>query len=65
LIEKTAGSPAAGKITLEEMERRFIIEALEKAYWKISGPGGAAELLGLNHNTLYSRMKKLGIKQKK
>ncbi|MBN1848178.1 MAG: sigma 54-interacting transcriptional regulator [Deltaproteobacteria bacterium] len=64
LTGETAGSPAAGRMTIKEMERRFIIEALEKTNWKIYGPGGAAELLDLNYSTLYSRMKKLGIKQK-
>ena len=28
---------------------------------RIKGPGGAADLLGMNPSTLYSRMKKLGI----
>ncbi|WP_236893130.1 sigma-54 interaction domain-containing protein [Desulfoluna limicola] len=37
---------------------RFV---LEKSRGKIAGPGGAAELLGMNPNTLRSRMKKLGI----
>lgn len=37
---------------------RFV---LEKARGRIAGPGGAAELLGMNPNTLRSRMKKLGI----
>ncbi len=36
---------------------------LEKTGWRISGQGGAAELLGLKRTTLYSKIKKLGIKQ--
>jgi formate hydrogenlyase transcriptional activator len=51
----------ASLFTIKEMERRLIIDALEKTNWKISGPGGAAELLDINSNTLYSRMKKLHI----
>lgn len=35
--------------------------ALEKTGWRIQGPGGAAELLGLRPATLRSRMKNLGI----
>ena len=46
---------------LVEMEREHILAALQAADGKISGQGGAAELLGLNPNTLGSRMKKLGI----
>lgn len=46
---------------MEEMEREHIIRALLLADGKIAGPGGAAEFLGLNRNTLVSRMRKLGI----
>jgi len=49
------------QLTLEDMERRYIFNTLQKVNGKIYGPGGAAELLGLNHSTLYSRIKKLGI----
>ncbi len=47
--------------TLEEMERSHIQRALEATEGKISGKGGAAEMLNINPNTLRSRMKKLGI----
>jgi formate hydrogenlyase transcriptional activator len=50
-------------VTLEENERRHIGWALVKTNGKIRGPGGTAELLDINHNTLYSRMKKLGIQK--
>ena len=48
-------------VTLEEMERKYILEVLRKTEGKISGRNGAAELLGLHPNTLRSRMIKLGI----
>jgi transcriptional regulator with GAF, ATPase, and Fis domain len=47
----------------ERLERDNIVAALEFTRWKISGAGGAAELLGINHNTLASRMRALGIKR--
>mgnify|MGYP001826998692 CR=1 FL=1 len=47
--------------TLEEAERRHIERALERTGGKLYGPGGSAELLGINPNTLRSRMKKLGL----
>jgi len=53
-------------LTLTEMrdfERRNMLRALEAVDWKISGAGGAAERLGLNANTLASRMKALGIER--
>ncbi|RZJ44327.1 MAG: AAA family ATPase [Chryseobacterium sp.] len=45
--------------TLEEMERTFIISALKRCNGKISGAGGAAEVLNIPGNTLHSKMKKL------
>jgi transcriptional regulator with GAF, ATPase, and Fis domain len=47
--------------SLDEINAQHIRQALEKAGGKINGPGGAAEILGLNPNTLRSRMNKLGI----
>jgi len=56
------GEEASGAVlTLEEMERRHIERALERTGGKLYGPGGCAELLGINPNTLRSRMKKLGL----
>ena len=48
-------------LSLEEAMRGHILSVLRTARGKIHGPGGAAELLGINPNTLRSRMKKLGI----
>ena len=45
-----------------DSERELILRALETAGWRIKGPNGAATALGLNPSTLYSRMKKLGIR---
>jgi len=49
--------------SLEEMEKEHIMNALQMCNGKVSGIGGAAELLKLQPQTLYSKMKKLGIKQ--
>jgi len=56
-------SPGAVPVTgqLLEVERRHILATLERTRWKVSGPGGAAEALGLKPTTLEARMKKLGI----
>jgi predicted ATPase/transcriptional regulator with GAF, ATPase, and Fis domain len=48
---------------LNEVEREHILATLERTGWKVSGPRGAAALLGLKATTLESRMKKLGIKR--
>jgi len=47
--------------SLEEVERHHIIATLKRCGGKISGAGGAAEVLQLPGNTLHSKMKKLGI----
>jgi PAS domain S-box-containing protein len=44
-----------------ELERQNILRALKLAQWKISGPQGAAALLGLPATTLNSKIKALGI----
>ena len=46
---------------LVDVERRHIKKVLEAAGGRIKGAGGAAELLGMNPSTLYSRMRKLEI----
>ena len=49
-------------LNLREVERKTILEAIRKANGRISGPGGAAALLGLKRTTLQSRMHLLNIK---
>ena len=51
----------AESLCLEEVESRHISSVLRLTNGRIKGPGGAAELLGLNPSTLYFRMRKLGI----
>jgi len=48
-------------LTMEDVQRRHILDVLKKTRGRIKGVSGAAELLGLKPSTLYSRMKKLGI----
>jgi PAS domain S-box-containing protein len=48
-------------LTLEDAERQHITKVLEMTNWRIKGPHGAAELLGLKPSTLYTKMNKLGI----
>jgi PAS domain S-box-containing protein len=46
---------------LEAVERNYIVTVLQHTNWVITGPRGAATVLGLNPSTLRSRIKKLGI----
>ncbi|BAU51914.1 sigma 54-interacting transcriptional regulator [Mucilaginibacter gotjawali] len=50
-------------LKMDEVEKEHIINILNKTNWKVSGEKGAAKILGLNPNTLESRMKKLEIKR--
>ncbi len=50
--------------TLEENEKRLIMRVTELTGGILSGERGAAKLLGINPNTLRSRMEKLGIKRR-
>lgn len=49
--------------TLQEVEKEHILKIIKKCNGRISGPQGAAVLLGLPSTTLASRMQKLGIKK--
>jgi len=46
---------------LEDAMAHHIREVLESTSWRVKGPGGAAELLGLKPTTLFSKMKRLGL----
>ncbi len=66
-LSKRSSSAAGNKNgfkTMMENERDHILAVLESCNWKISGKGGAAEILDINVNTLNSRMKKLGIERR-
>ena len=63
-IVNSAGTIKNGFKTIIENERDHILAVLESCNWKISGRGGAAEILDINVNTLNSKMKKLGIERK-
>jgi transcriptional regulator of acetoin/glycerol metabolism len=63
MLDDTVATGAMGpQPTLADSERELILRALEGKRWRIKGPTGAAAALGLNPSTLYSRMKKLGIR---
>ena len=57
------GSAAAAISTLEEAERQHILRALRQTQWRIAGPKGAANVLGMKRTTLQARMRKLGIRR--
>ncbi|HJV22325.1 MAG TPA: sigma 54-interacting transcriptional regulator, partial [Holophagaceae bacterium] len=61
-----AGKPTPGPgtpKTLQDLERTHILEVLESTGWKLEGPQGAANLLGMKPSTLRNRMAKLEIER--
>ncbi|MDR3567966.1 MAG: sigma 54-interacting transcriptional regulator [Syntrophobacteraceae bacterium] len=55
--EEIEGEP----LGLSEIEAAHIVKVLDKCGGRVSGKGGAAELLGVNSGTLRHRMRKLAI----
>lgn len=49
--------------TLDDTQRDYIIKVLGYTNWRVSGPKGAATILGMKDKTLFARMKKLGIEK--
>jgi chemotaxis protein methyltransferase CheR len=62
-LQKPHKDLTTAKKTLNEVERDYIVRVLEQTNWKVSGPNGAAEILGLDRSTLRARMRKLDIRQ--
>jgi PAS domain S-box-containing protein len=63
---RESGASGAAFLTAAEFRRRErdnIVAALQHGGWKVSGEGGAAELLGVKPSTLTYRMKVLGIRR--
>ena len=51
------------QVEMERRERENVLAALRATGWKLSGEGGAAELLGVKPTTLRSRLKKMGLEK--
>jgi len=60
-IEMPKPTPVATMRTLKETEFQHIRSALTKTGWRIKGPHGAAQLLGMKASTLYAAMHRLHI----
>jgi len=69
----TASVPMDGRLgavpptelgTMESVEREHLRRVLASTKGRVSGPRGAASILGINPNTLRSRLTKLGVSAK-
>ncbi|WP_198661614.1 sigma 54-interacting transcriptional regulator [Lewinella sp. IMCC34183] len=50
-------------VAFEEYQRKYLQRVLDSAAGKVSGEGGAAEILGMHPQTLFSKLRKLGIRR--
>ena len=48
---------------MRSLQKRNIVAALEKSEWRVSGKGGAADLLGIRPTTLADRIRSHGIRK--
>lgn len=48
---------------MREFQKNNLLAALKQADWKVSGPGGAAELLGVKPTTLADRIRTFGVRR--
>jgi transcriptional regulator with GAF, ATPase, and Fis domain len=55
----------APAVSFDDQARTIIETALRRSLGRVDGPFGAARQLGLNPQTLRSRMKKLGIEARR
>lgn len=58
-----SGNPFDEMPTLDELQRKYIQYVIAHTRGRISGPGGATEILGMKRTSLYSRMRALGMKK--
>src|SRR5262249_34253986 len=56
--------PLLSRAAMERHQRDVIVAALERSGGRVSGPRGAAELLGMKASTLFSRMSVLGLRDR-
>jgi transcriptional regulator with GAF, ATPase, and Fis domain len=60
-VPKSSSTETNTTDNLHDVERMHLVAVLEKTGWRLAGPGGAAEVLGMKRTTLQAKMKKLGI----
>jgi formate hydrogenlyase transcriptional activator len=62
-VAAPASGPSSGIQTLAEVERHHVLEVLKSTRGRVSGPRGAARLLGIKPTTLEARIRRLGIQK--
>ncbi len=57
------GDTVLSEKEMRDFQKRNTVAALEQTNWRVSGEGGAADLLGVKPTTLADRIRTLGIKR--
>ena len=60
---KQAADSVLSEDEMREFQKRNIIAALKQSNWRVSGAGGAAEILGVKPTTLADRIRTYGIQK--
>jgi len=63
ITESTPKDEVLSEQEMREFQKANTLKALEQSRWKVSGPGGAAELLGVRPTTLADRIRTYQIKR--
>ena len=58
-----AEKPVLTEEEMKQRDRENLLNALHQSGWKITGDGGAAEILAMKPTTLHSKIKKLGLQK--
>ena len=59
----TSSTTVVSNAEMKQRDRNNILAALNQTNWRVHGPGGAAELLGMRPTTLASRIKRMQLKE--
>ena len=62
-VSKQAADSVLSEDEMREFQKRNIIAALKQSNWRVSGAGGAAEILGVKPTTLADRIRTYGIQK--
>lgn len=60
-VPEPGAAPTIPSSKIDDVQREHIRNVLDRVRWRIRGPGGAAEQLGLLPTTLEGRMNRLGL----
>ena len=63
VMTELPGDAVLSEKEMREFQKRNTVAALKQTNWRVSGEGGAADLLGVKPTTLADRIRSFGIKR--